>query len=130
MANHDIEWHDGIIEEMHIKGSGEIYVICHLYSSAKVKTRARIIFSCTNVTDVSSSIDFNALLLNRRAGNINNGRIESPRKGVEVLKLFLFVSNLMVNCYKLNSKLSNKYAGYSHFYAPTAPSLTRLLQNA
>lgn len=89
MNTDELEWHDGVLDDMHVKGDGEINVTLHLYPSTNAKVRERYFLSCVGVTAFSSSIDVHALLQNKRAGNINNGRIESPKKGVSVLKLFL-----------------------------------------
>ena len=89
MNNDELEWHDGVLDEMHVKGNGEINVTCYLYPSSNAKTRERYFLNCIGVTAFTSSIDVHALLQNKRAGNVNNGRIESPKRGDSVLKLFL-----------------------------------------
>lgn len=89
MNTDELEWHDGVIDEMNFNGDGEINITCFLYPSGNAKTRERYSINCDGVTALSSSIDVYALLQNKRAGNINNGRIGSPRRGIWVLKLFL-----------------------------------------
>ena len=89
MNDNELEWHDGVLDDMYVNGNGDIKFSLHLYPASAAKARVRYILNCNGVTSLSSSIDFYALVQNKRAGNINNGRIETSQMGVSVLKLFL-----------------------------------------
>lgn len=101
MTTDALEWHDGVLEAVHIHGAGEIHVTCDLYSSSCANNRVRHIFSCVGVTAFSSSIDFQALVCSAKAGNITNGRIVSSTKRHAVLKLFLVDGYIEISAKKI-----------------------------
>lgn len=84
-----LEWHDGILEAINIAASGEVNISCSCYEVEDSKIRVVFCITCYEVVSMSNVIDFSALIDNRRSGNINNGRLGTPSKGVSVLKLFL-----------------------------------------
>ena len=89
MNTDDLEWHDGILREIRILGTGAIQVICDLYPDHAATSRMQMSFQCFRVKSVANLIDFTALLDNQCAGNINDGRIETHPDGHTTLKLFL-----------------------------------------
>lgn len=89
MNINDMEWHDGLLREIHMLGSGEVLVICELYPDYASAARIPIRFQCSRVKSAASLIDFAALLDNQQAGNINNGCIETRPDGDSTLKIFL-----------------------------------------
>lgn len=97
-----IYWHDGILQKILIEGGGSIFIDCDLYPSDDVNVRARYIFECSSALSISSTVDFSALLDNKRSGNINNGRIATPRRGVANLKLFLTDGYIEINAKKIH----------------------------
>ena len=83
------EWHDGTLDSIHIHGDGRIGIVCYLYPSPDAKNRVKFVWDCSGVVSCSCTVDFIALLDNRRAGNINDGRFKSVKRGTSNLKLFL-----------------------------------------
>ncbi len=89
MEAENFEWHDGILQEICILGTGRVKVICDLYPDESAASRVRLSFLCTEVKSAANLIDFTALLNNKWAGNINNGCIETHPGGSTTLKIFL-----------------------------------------
>lgn len=89
MNTDDLEWHDGILQEIRILGTGAIQVICDLYPDHAAASRMQMSFQRSRVKSAANLIDFTALLDNKQAGNINDGRIETRADGCTTLKLFL-----------------------------------------
>ncbi len=87
MNTDELSWHDGILSEIVIRGSGEIHIGCDLYISDDSRVREAVHIFCSGVDSVSCSIDFIALIDNARAGNITNGRV-STAKNNATLKIF------------------------------------------
>lgn len=101
MDVYELEWHDGSIGDIHVEGNGAIHIVCDLYPSSTAKTREKFSLSCNGLVAFACTIDFLALLNNRKAGNINNGRIESLSKSVSVLKLFLSDGYIQITAKKI-----------------------------
>ena len=89
METENFEWHDGILQEICILGTGQVKVVCDLYPDESAASRVRLSFLCTEVKSAANLIDFTALLNHKRAGNINDGRIEANTDGRTTLKIFL-----------------------------------------
>jgi hypothetical protein len=89
MEAENFEWHDGILQEICILGTGRVKVVCDLYPDQSATSRVHLSFLCTEVKSAANLIDFTALLNNKWAGNINDGRIETRPDGHTTLKLFL-----------------------------------------
>lgn len=85
----NVEWHDGTLDSIHICGDGRISIVCYLYPSPDAKSRGKFVWNCSGVVSCSCTVDFIALLDNRKAGNINDGRFTSAKRGMSILKLFL-----------------------------------------
>lgn len=101
-----LEWHDGVFENLKIDSDGKIMLTCNLYSAAEAKSRRQYFFNCVGVVSFSSSIDFNALIDSKKAGNINNGRLEQ-KKRCAVLKLFLCDGYIEIAAKKIIVELIN-----------------------
>lgn len=89
MNLNDIAWHDGVLQEISLLGSGQVKVVCDLYPDKSAAARRRVSFLCSGVKSTASLIDFTALLDNQLAGNISTGCIETHAGGTTTLKLFL-----------------------------------------
>jgi hypothetical protein len=89
MNTENFEWHDGTLDSIHIDGDGRISIACYLYPSSDAKSRVKFVWDCSGVVSCSCTVDFLAVLDNRKAGNINNGRFKLVKRGVSTLKLFL-----------------------------------------
>ena len=96
-----LEWHDGTLDDVCIKGNGEVTVACYVYPTNDARVREKLAIRCVGVQSFMGTIDFNALLRNKFAGNINDGRFESPRRGIAVLKLFLSDGYIEVTAKKI-----------------------------
>lgn len=85
----ELYFHDGILKEIKILGSGKVKILCDLYLSVSEKSRTRYRFECHEVKSFSSMVDVEALLENQKFGNINDGRLVLEQDGKTRFKLFL-----------------------------------------
>ena len=101
MQEEEFEWHDGVLRQVLIQPDLSVELHCDLYPSFEVGTRNTYTFVLTGLSSLVCTLDFKALEVNRRAGNISDGRLETSKgKGV-VLKLFVADGYLQIGARKL-----------------------------
>lgn len=97
MSTEAFEFHDGTLESIHVSGDGSIRIICNFYSTPDAKNRLKFTWNCLRVVFFCRTLDFMGLLDNSRAGNINDGRFISAKRGMSHLKIFFLDGYLEID---------------------------------
>lgn len=108
MQFNELFWHDGILKSISICNHGndaDSYVIsldAFLYADADAPERALISIEFFEVTSFIATCDFNELLDNKFAGNINDGYM----KGSSTYRLFFVDGYLEIVTNKISIKIN------------------------